>query len=54
MIDLRQGDCLEVMKSIPDGSVDCAVIDPPYKIVAGGWVKSQSKSTSRGERSLLY
>ncbi len=36
MIDLRQGDCLEVMKSIPDGSVDCAVIDPPYKIVAGG------------------
>ncbi len=36
MIDLRQGDCLGVMKSIPDGSVDCAVIDPPYKIVAGG------------------
>ena len=36
MIDLRQGDCLEVMKSIADGSVDCAVIDPPYKIVAGG------------------
>ena len=36
MFDLRQGDCLEVMKSIPDESVDCAVIDPPYKIVAGG------------------
>lgn len=36
MIDLRRSDCLEVMKSIPDGSVDCAVIDPPYKIVAGG------------------
>ncbi len=31
-----QGDCLELMKDIPDGSVDCAVIDPPYKIVAGG------------------
>lgn len=30
------GDCLERMKEIPDGSVDCAVIDPPYKIVAGG------------------
>lgn len=36
MIDLRLGDCLEVMKSIPDNSIDCAVIDPPYKIVAGG------------------
>lgn len=35
-IQLLQGDCLERMKEIPDGSVDCAVIDPPYKIVAGG------------------
>lgn len=35
-VKLSQGDCLEVMKSIPDGSVACAVIDPPYKIVAGG------------------
>ena len=30
MIDLRQGDCLEVMKSIPDGSVDLTVTSPPY------------------------
>lgn len=29
-IDLRQGDCLEVMKSIPDGSVDAIITDPPY------------------------
>ena len=35
-IDLHNGDCLELMKDIPDGSVDCAMIDPPYKIVAGG------------------
>ena len=35
-INLFSGDCLEVMKSIPDNSIDCAVIDPPYKIVAGG------------------
>ena len=35
-INLFNGDCLEVMKGVPDGSVDCAVIDPPYKIVAGG------------------
>jgi len=34
MIDLRQGDCLEVMKSIPDGSVDLVLTDPPYGIVS--------------------
>ena len=36
MIDLRQGDCLELMKDIPDGSIDLLVTDPPYKIVQGG------------------
>ena len=30
MIDLRHGDCLELMKSIPDGSVDLTVTSPPY------------------------
>lgn len=30
MIDLYNGDCLEVMKSIPDGSVDMVLTDPPY------------------------
>ena len=32
MIDLRQGDCLEIMKDIPDGSIDLIVTDPPYLI----------------------
>jgi len=27
---LYKGDCLEVMKDIPDGSVDCIVTSPPY------------------------
>lgn len=36
MIDLRQGDCLELMKDIPDESIDLVVTDPPYKIVQGG------------------
>lgn len=36
MIDLRCGDCLEIMKDIPDKSIDLVVIDPPYKIDAGG------------------
>lgn len=30
MIDLRQGDCLEVLKTIPDESIDLIVTSPPY------------------------
>jgi len=30
MINLMQGDCLEKMKAIPDGSVDLTVTSPPY------------------------
>lgn len=30
MINLMQGDCLELMKDIPDGSVDMVLTDPPY------------------------
>ena len=29
-IELIQGDCLEKMKDIPDGSVDMVLTDPPY------------------------
>lgn len=32
MINLMQGDCLERMKEIPDGSVDLVLTDPPYNI----------------------
>ena len=30
MIDLRKGDCLELMKDLPGGSVDLTVTSPPY------------------------
>jgi site-specific DNA-methyltransferase (adenine-specific) len=30
MVDLRLGDCLEVMKTMPDASVDLTVTSPPY------------------------
>ena len=29
-ITLKQGDCLELMKEIPDKSIDCILCDPPY------------------------
>lgn len=35
MIDIKQGDCLELMKNIPDGSVDCILTDPPYNLLKG-------------------
>ena len=35
-IDLHNGDCLELMKAIPDGSVDCVITDPPYQIATSG------------------
>ena len=37
MIDLRLGDCLEIMKSIPDGSIDAIITDPPYGTTACKW-----------------
>jgi site-specific DNA-methyltransferase (adenine-specific) len=37
MIELMQGDCLEVMKEIPDGSVDMVLADPPYGTTACKW-----------------
>ena len=37
MIDLRLGDCLELMKDIPDGSVDLVLTDPPYGTTACKW-----------------
>ena len=30
--DIKQGDCLELMKDIPDGSIDLVITDPPYGI----------------------
>ena len=36
MIDLRQGDCLELMKDIPNKSIDLIVTDPPYKLTSRG------------------
>ena len=39
MIDLRQGDCLEVMKDIPDKSIDMILCDLPYGTTASSWDK---------------
>lgn len=38
---VMQGDCLELLKDIPDGSVDMVLTDPPYMI--------NTKSTGAGK-----
>jgi len=35
--NLMQGDCLELMQSIPDGSIDAIITDPPYGTTACKW-----------------
>ena len=37
MINLMQGDCLERMQEIPDGSIDMVLTDPPYGTTACKW-----------------
>jgi len=39
-VKLLQGDCLEVMRSIPDGSVDMVLTDMPYNITQNEWDKA--------------
>ena len=36
-IELYHGDCLEIMKSIPDGSVDMVLCDLPYGTTQNKW-----------------
>jgi site-specific DNA-methyltransferase (adenine-specific) len=52
VIDLRQGDCLEIMKSLSNESIDLVVTDPPYKVTSRGcsgtmggyWKNEKAKS----------
>ena len=45
LLDLRLGDCMDVMRDTPDGFFDLAIVDPPYGIGealvkgggGGGW-----------------
>ena len=47
MIELRQGDCLELMKDILDGSIDMILCDLPYGTMKGaaldGWANQTTE-----------
>ena len=46
--ELWQGDCLELMKNIPDGSVDLVLTDPPYGTMKNAPIDSW---VNRGEKA---
>lgn len=52
MIDLKCGDCLDILKNIPDNSIDLIVTDPPYRTISGG---NKSEKWKYGyKNSILY
>jgi DNA modification methylase len=42
-LTLRHGDCLEIMKAIPDKSVDLIICDLPYGCLASGGIQTNAK-----------
>lgn len=55
---LLQGDCLELMKNIPDGSVDMILCDLPYGTMKGagldGWDKQKTAWDERLDTDRLF
>lgn len=50
MNKIIQGDCLEIIKGIPDNSVDCIITSPPYN--KGYW--SKNRNINNGFKSLNH
>ena len=44
-LDLRKGDCLAILRTLPDDSVDCVLTDPPYG--SGGLFLGSRQQTTR-------
>ena len=51
-IQIKQGDCLELMKEIPDKSIDMILCDLPYQVTGKHW--DIAIFTSKGERANYY
>ena len=43
MIDIKQGDCLELMKKLPDNSIDLIFTDGPYALGSEVIIKPDGK-----------
>ena len=44
VMNILQGDCLEIMPTLPDKSIDLIVADPPYNIGKADWDKWKKKA----------
>lgn len=49
-LTLRHGDCLEIMKSIPDKSVDLIICDLPYGCLTGGGISKPENAKKYGRK----
>lgn len=47
-MEFLKGDCLEVMKTLPEKSIDCFVCDLPYGCLTGGVGKEKTKRKEAG------
>ncbi|AUR91966.1 DNA methylase [Vibrio phage 1.168.O._10N.261.52.A10] len=54
MIELINGDCLEEMKKIPDGSVDMILTDPPYGMSFQSNYRNEKHSKIKNDNSLEW
>ncbi len=51
MIDVRNIDCMDLMKQYPDKHFDLAIVDPPYGIDRGGQTETFTKNPKHKRRS---
>jgi len=47
------GDCLDIMKALPDGSVDLFICDLPYGCLTGGGGKEAAKRAAKGNANII-
>jgi len=50
---LLHGDCLDVMKTLPDKSIDLFVCDLPYGCLTGGAGQEKSKRREKGDEGVI-
>ena len=50
--ELWRGDCLELMKNIPDGSVDLVLTDPPYGTMKGAALDGWKNQTTEWDTAI--
>lgn len=49
-----EGDCLELMKALPDGCVDAVITDPPYNVGKDYGVSNDSLASDEYESKMLH